>query len=193
MRKVRNTKVNLVNVHSNTKLSDEKIARFIDGDLSCSEKEEVLNLLIKNNDLRRRVSDYVKFKRYKDEENEVSHNKVPPALTEKAISLFRKVINASNNKETFKPIYINYSQNEYEITGIIQQNNQTLLNFELHIRKNGQAYKGEVYIYKGKVLHRTLKVIDECITCDVSTKGNYHLYIKDDIIKNSLDLEFEIK
>lgn len=131
---------------------------------------------------------------------------VPPMLTQKAFDLFNKVDNKSkqikkpqkSNTEMYEecePVYINYSQDEYEIIGIIQPNVETThLCLELHITKNGQPYKGEVYLYKGKVLYRRIKINKECITCDLSNKGNYHLYIKnDDIIEDKLELDFEVK
>ncbi len=243
-------------------LTDEKIALLIEGDMKPNERAELLSFLAKNEEWRRRVSEYVKIKRFekhhkKNSKEEISstiathqqkqhqqnnqQNKyeeleiegdvvtdseqsskvfdnvdweddsnrdsfddeffgeVPPMLTQKAFDLFNKTKEnpkqSSPIYEECEPVYINYSQNEYEIVGIIQTNIETThLCLELHITKNGQPYKGEVYLYKGKVLYRRLKINKECITCDLSNKGNYHLYIKDDdIIEDKLELDFEVK
>jgi S-adenosylmethionine:tRNA-ribosyltransferase-isomerase (queuine synthetase) len=174
-------------------LSDEMVAMFIDGDLNQNQREQTLKLISKNETLRRKVSDYVKLKRYKNSVDEDNQTKIPTTLTKKAFLLFNKTKMVKNTNTNFEPIYINYSKSEYEINGVIQQNNQTTLNLELHIMKNGKPYRGEVYLYKGSMLYRTLKVEKEYITCDLSNKGNYQLFIKDGAIEDAFNLEFDIE
>ena len=198
MNELRHARINCFDndVNHLNDFSDEKIAMLVDGYLSESEREGMLRLLLKNGAMRRKVSDYVKLKRHKRNDNDVNNqSNVSPALTKKAFSLFRKFSNTKSAKcLECEPIYINYSQNEYEITGIIQSNNETLLNLELHITKDGHPYTGKIYIYKGNILYHTLDIHEEYITCDLLNKGNYHLYIKDsEIVDNNIDLEFEIK
>lgn len=174
--------------------SNEKIAMLVDGNLSTEERDAMLELMADNDELRRRVSHYVRFRTFEEKEDakeSASTKEVPTALTKKAMALFKKVIKVDTESDEFEPIYINYSKSEYEITGLLNPNNNTLLNIDLQITKNGSPYKGEVYIYKGKMLYRRLKSNKDHITCDLSYKGNYHLFIKDSDIQ-VVDLEFDI-
>jgi hypothetical protein len=251
MKKIRNTQVDVAgsdypelnDLDNVSYLSDEMVAMFVDGDLSSHDRERVLNIISKNHELRRKVSDYVKLKRFENPHSEDSRKEasttitlsndstdintdnnndiiqqdfsfdedsfkdfdspqffkeqVPASWTKKAFALYKKSMKPktvkTNQTTVFEPVYINHSESEYEITGIIHHIKSTKKNLELHITKNGKPYKGEIYLYKGDILYKKIKPIKDSITCDLANSGSYHIYIKDGEIKSAtLDLEFEV-
>jgi hypothetical protein len=77
MKKLRNTQFGVANSEiqnsnddkndvNDLTLNDDVVAMFIDGDLSSTQRNRVLTLISKNHELRRKVSDYVKLKRYEN-------------------------------------------------------------------------------------------------------------------------------